>query len=169
MATTLRLTSDVPPSIELPFERSQPRVAAISAGVKAVAFPAQALAAHGLDHQLGALLGQGGGGVFDDRGGGPDALAGLGFLLDAADGQREGLGVHPVLGDAGAQVGVGQRGRLVLADIVLGDLVESRRRRAAAEAAGGNVLPLVLQQPLGDLPAAVQLADQIAPWGPSRR
>jgi len=30
---TLRLTSEVPPSIELPFERSQPRVAWRSAGL----------------------------------------------------------------------------------------------------------------------------------------
>src|SRR5206468_2171621 len=34
LATTLTLISEVPPSIELPFERSQPRVAMISCGVK---------------------------------------------------------------------------------------------------------------------------------------
>ena len=55
--TTLRFTSDVPPSIELALARSQPRVAAISAGAKAS--PSQPRPwAHGLDHQLGALLGE---------------------------------------------------------------------------------------------------------------
>ena len=75
LATTLRLTSEVPPSIELPLERSQPREAVDLRRREPLALPAKAARAHGLDHQLRALLRQRGGGVFDDRGGGRGAVA----------------------------------------------------------------------------------------------
>ena len=123
-------------------------------GGEAVAFPAQALQAERLDGQFGALLVQLGGGVFDDRGGGAGALAGLGFDLGATDGQLEGGRVHLVGGDAGAQVGIGDPAFGVHPDMVL-RRVDHVDAGPAAEAAGGDVLALVLQQTLGDFPAAV--------------
>ena len=97
----------VPPSIELALARSQPRIAASSAGVKPS--PSQprpwlpmastissvrswlSLAPAYFMIEVAAL--------------GP--LLGLASSCDAAHGQREGARVHLVLGDARAQVGVG--------------------------------------------------------------
>src|SRR5205085_8188 len=61
--------------------------------------------------------------------------------------------------DTRAQIGIGNAA-VLLARILLCDFFQFLAS-AAPEPAGGNVLPLVLQQPLGDVPAAVQLADQI--------
>ena len=92
------------------------------------AFPAEALAAHDLDQEFGAIL-------FTMR-----TLAffmidvtALGPWLElcvvvhALHRQAHRCGVHHVVGDAGAQVGIGDATLVVGADIVLGDLVERAR------------------------------------------
>ena len=165
METTLILISEVPPSMELPLERSQPRVAISLGRREALALPAQALApmtstisserswatlaAAYLMIEVAAL--------------GP--LLARDFRGDAADGQAEGLEVHLVAGDAAraGRASASGAGR-VHADIALGDLAEVAGRAAGAAAAAeaaGDVLALVLQQALGDRPAAVELADQV--------
>src|SRR6185312_11260163 len=79
--------------------------------------------------------------------------------------QGKGLEIHLVAGDARTQVRIGQFARRVGPEVALGELAEVARRAAGAAAApepAGDVLALVLQQALGDLPAAVQPADQVA-------
>ena len=86
---------------------SQPRTAASSSAREAVALPAEALAAHDLESQLGAILADLGAGVLHDRGRGARALVGPGFGHRADGGELEGPGVHLVVDDARAQVRIG--------------------------------------------------------------
>ena len=68
--------------------------------------------------------------------------------------------VHLVAGDAGAQVRILDAAGRVLADIALGDIGDVRTGHAA-ESAGRDVLTLILKQPLGDFPTAVEPAHQL--------
>ena len=93
---------------------------------EALAFPAEALQAHGLDQQLVAFNAEGRAGVFDDRGR-RRRPAGLGFLGQALLGEHEALRGHLVGRDAGAQVAIGQAPGLIQPDELHGYFGEITR------------------------------------------
>ena len=83
-----------------------------------------------------------------------------GVGVSAAHRQREGPHLHLMRGDARAKIGIGDLA-VGPSDIVERGVFQVVTAAAAAETAGRNVLPLILQQPLGDLPSAIELADEL--------
>src|SRR5262249_28171742 len=93
--------------------------------------------------------------------GGRGALALFRFLFRAADSERKGARLHLVRGDPRTQIGVGDLA-VILSDIVERGVLEIVTLSAAApEAARRDILALVLQQALAEVPAAVQFSDQL--------
>ena len=88
-----------------------------------------------------------------------DVAAGAGFGLRPAHRQMERPLLHPESGDARAQVAVGQLAAHQ-AHALLGGLHQVEAA-ATAERSGGDALSLVGEQPLGDLPAAVEPTDEL--------
>ena len=88
-----------------------------------------------------------------------------------AHGQAQRLCLHLVAGDARAQVAVGEPPRLVDADVASWPASPRPLDLARGPAAGpvAHAVALVLQQALGDRPAAVQRPDQVLLRRPSRR
>src|SRR5579872_6250822 len=126
-----------------------------------IAVPAERLRAQRLDQKLGALLVYLRGGVFDDRRGGGRPLALLGYLFGATHRHREGARFHLVRRDARPEIAV-RHLAVDLADIVERGMFEIiGAATAATETAGRDILPLVLQESLGDIPAAIEFSDEL--------
>src|SRR5712671_2452538 len=116
-------------------------------------FPTESLAAHCLHHQFGALLVYLRCGVLDDRGRRTRPFSLLRFLLGATNRQRKSASLHLVRANPCAQISVCD------ASTIRADVFERRvldivgTIAATAEAAGRNVLALILKEPLCDIPA----------------
>src|SRR5690606_18455467 len=127
----------------------------------AFTFPAEALQAHDLDHQLGALLPQLGAELLEHRADLRDAALRLAFLGRAARGEEEGVPADLEIGDPVAQDLVGDRAALVGFDVLLRDVGQAGAHHAGQTAAAREVGALVLEQALADRPALAFLADEV--------
>ncbi len=116
--------------------------------------------AHELKCQLRPVLGDLHVGVLHDRGRGAWPGVAAGLQGSAADGGQESRLVHLVHDDAGAQVRIGQAALFVLAHVLLRQLAENDLL-AGTPAGAVHAAALMLQEPLGHRPAAVQRSDQV--------